>query len=239
MKFISLKGVGNMETLATDALVNSTTTFTLSIADLIKSIILSYVLSYVLARFFVRNANSLSNHENLASIFPLLAITVTIVIAVVKSSLALSLGLVGALSIVRFRTPIKEPEELTYIFLCIAIGLASGANQYLAAIIGLLLALIGTYINKLSNRRKGILNTLRLTIKGINADDSNAILKIVCAGSKRVDLNNFIIGKESENFNTITFSIQPISYKETQEIVDQLSLAFPKATISLMDIKNF
>ena len=52
-----------------------------------------------------------------------------VVITIVKSSLALSLGLVGALSLVRFRTAIKEPEELSYIFLCIAIGLGLGANQ--------------------------------------------------------------------------------------------------------------
>ena len=55
--------------------------------------------------------------------------TTLLVIAVVKSSLALSLGLVGALSIVRFRTPIKEPEELAYIFLAIALGLCLGADQ--------------------------------------------------------------------------------------------------------------
>ena len=48
---------------------------------------------------------------------------------VVKSSLALSLGLVGALSIVRFRSAIKEPEELAFLFLCIAIGLGLGAGQ--------------------------------------------------------------------------------------------------------------
>ena len=51
-----------------------------------------------------------------------------LVILIVKSSLALSLGLVGALSIVRFRTPIKEPEELIYLFLAIALGLGYGAS---------------------------------------------------------------------------------------------------------------
>ena len=54
---------------------------------------------------------------------------VTLIITVVKSSLALSLGLVGALSIVRFRTAIKNPEELIFLFLCIAIGVGLGANQ--------------------------------------------------------------------------------------------------------------
>ena len=56
-------------------------------------------------------------------------------ITVIKFSLALSLGLVGALSIVRFRAAIKEPEELIYLFLIIGIGLAAGANQFLVAII--------------------------------------------------------------------------------------------------------
>lgn len=51
-----------------------------------------------------------------------------IVISFVKSSLALSLGLVGALSIIRFRSAIKEPEELAYLFLCIAIGIGCGAG---------------------------------------------------------------------------------------------------------------
>ena len=44
-------------------------------------------------------------------------------------TLALSLGLVGALSVIRFRTPVKEPEELAYVFLAIASGLALGADQ--------------------------------------------------------------------------------------------------------------
>ena len=53
------------------------------------------------------------------------------IITVVKTSLALSLGLIGALSIVRFRTPIKEPEELCYLFISVGIGLGLGANQFL------------------------------------------------------------------------------------------------------------
>ena len=73
--------------------------------------------------------------------FPFVLLTTVLVISIVKSSLALSLGLVGALSIVRFRTPIKEPEELAYLFLCIAAGLGLGANQTLPTIIAIILIL--------------------------------------------------------------------------------------------------
>jgi len=91
----------------------------LSLTSFVYSVILSFILSFLLSKIYRKQSNTFSNPETLARIFPILSIGTTIIIAVVKSSLALSLGLVGALSIVRFRTPIKEPEELTYIFLCI------------------------------------------------------------------------------------------------------------------------
>ena len=75
-----------------------------------------------------------------------------LVIVVVKSSLALSLGLVGALSIVRFRTPIKEPEELVYLFFAIAIGLGYAAGQTaITTIIGL--SIIAVVFFFLSNKQ--------------------------------------------------------------------------------------
>ena len=92
--------------------------------------------TYLIGLVYIKFGRSVSNRPSLASSLPMLGITTMLVITVVKSSLALSLGLVGALSIVRFRTPIKEPEELNYLFFSIAIGLAIGADQYLVAFLG-------------------------------------------------------------------------------------------------------
>jgi hypothetical protein len=60
-----------------------------------------------------------------------------LIITVVQASIALSLGLVGALSIVRFRAAIKEPEELTYLFLIIGVGLVTGANKPVLAVVAM------------------------------------------------------------------------------------------------------
>jgi hypothetical protein len=62
-----------------------------------------------------------------------------LIITLVGSSVALSLGLVGALSIVRYRAAIKEPEELSYLFLAIATGLGMGANQPVITILAFLI----------------------------------------------------------------------------------------------------
>ena len=73
--------------------------------------------------------------------------------------MALSLGLVGALSIVRFRAAIKDPEELVYLFLIISIGLASGANQYKIAIFGTLIALLILFIYHSFSKKTKVSNT--------------------------------------------------------------------------------
>lgn len=87
------------------------------------------ILSFILRAYYLKLAKSLASRIHIANTLPLLAGITFLVICVVKSSLALSLGLVGALSIVRFRTPIKEPEELAYIFLAMAIGLGCAAGE--------------------------------------------------------------------------------------------------------------
>lgn len=70
----------------------------------------------------------------ISRVFPLLILATAVIISVIKSSLALSLGLVGALSIVRFRAAIKEPEELVHLFICIGIGICLGAEQLALAL---------------------------------------------------------------------------------------------------------
>ena len=107
------------------------------------------------------------NPISLARIFPLLSITTTIIITVIKSSLALSLGLVGALSIIRFRTPIKEPEELVYIFLCITIGIATGANQNKLAVIGVSLATLCIYSSNWLDKNKNNSNIIKIVINSL------------------------------------------------------------------------
>jgi len=100
----------------------------------IVNLLLAALMAAVLGRVYVRYGTALSNRRQFARNFMLLACTTLLVITVVKSSLALSLGLVGALSIVRFRSAIKEPEELAYLFLNIAIGLGLGADQTLLTV---------------------------------------------------------------------------------------------------------
>ena len=66
----------------------------------------------------------------------MLALITTIIMSVIGSNIALSLGMVGALSIVRFRTAVKDPRDTTYIFWAIAVGVCCGVSDYLIAGVG-------------------------------------------------------------------------------------------------------
>ena len=101
----------------------------INITELLVNSLIVVILSFILQWTYTKCARSLSNKKSFANNFLLLTFTTMIIITIVKSSLALSLGLVGALSIVRFRAAIKEPEELAYLFFTISIGLGLGANQ--------------------------------------------------------------------------------------------------------------
>ena len=81
----------------------------LSLVVVLFNFIGAIVVSFLVRAFYIRYSFSLTGKLHIGSIIPILTAIVFLVIVVVKSSLALSMGLVGALSIVRFRTPIKEP----------------------------------------------------------------------------------------------------------------------------------
>ena len=120
-------------------IMETLTQFSETPVDLISfaiNLFFTAVIAGVIAKFYTSFGYGISNRSQFAKNFVVIAVTTMIVITVVKSSLALSLGLVGALSIVRFRAAIKEPEELSYLFLCIALGLGMGANQVAVTVIG-------------------------------------------------------------------------------------------------------
>ena len=107
--------------------------------------------------------------------------------------MALSLGLVGALSIVRFRAAIKEPEELVYLFLIISIGLGCGAGQVKIIIIGTLFSLFTIFIynffyKKESNKFSEILNLTINVEKNLDEKEINKLIELVKNYVKKADL---------------------------------------------------
>jgi uncharacterized membrane protein YhiD involved in acid resistance len=169
--------------------------------------------------------------------FLLITMTTMLIISIVKSSLALSLGLVGALSIIRFRAAIKEPEELGYLFLAIAVGLGFGADQ--GAITLVAFFLISTIIilaRKVSMKFHDHEN-LHLTVQ---CDDPQQIsiekiLNVLKKQCKVVDLRRL---DETNEFLEAAFLVEADSFAQLNQAKDELQSLYNKVKITLLDNKG-
>ena len=194
-------------------------------------------MAFILKAHYKRFSSTLNNRDDFGNIFPFILLTTTLVISIVKSSLALSLGLVGALSIVRFRTPIKEPEELAYLFICIAAGLGLGANQTLPTVVAVLIILFIMYLTKnkkISDHEKNMFLSIECNI---DKDDEKKNLikninKIIGEDVLRFDLRRL---DYRQNFLDITYQINVSDLEVLEKIIDKLKKVYPNISITYLD----
>lgn len=193
------------------------------------------VLSFIVRAFYINRSFTLVGKTHIGSIIPILSGVVFLVIMVVKSSLALSLGLVGALSIVRFRTPIKEPEELVYLFLSIGIGLGMGAGQPLLTTSIVLLILVFVYFF-LSNKK--INNVIEYNLI-ISWGEEDVLLKTILL-ELETKLQTFKLVRYdwSESSKSVSLIIEPENDFGIDDLITQLKNQLPTANITFFEAKT-
>lgn len=157
--------------------------------EFLFNIIIVAILTMILRFYYIRFGSSISNRTKFASNFLPLALGTLLIIMIVKSSIALSLGLVGALSIVRFRAAIKDPEELTYLFIAIGLGLAGGANQPILAVSAFFIIILLLYINNRFVAKEGFKNEDKLFVNiSTDEEDLDKIVALLTSSFSYVEL---------------------------------------------------
>lgn len=207
-------------------------------------LVLALGMGQILSWHYVRFARVLSNKRKFARMFVFIAVTTLLIITVVKSSLALSLGLVGALSIIRFRTPIKEPEELAYLFLAIATGIGIGAAQEIIT-----LTVIGVLLVYMSFRRhepgtaagSGSLRTIVQVSAPMNGRmngskpsgelELKALLPAISEPCRTVDLRR--VDCHGSEFNASL--LVELKSDQIGTLLSRIQEALPGATVSLVE----
>ncbi|MEE4184189.1 MAG: DUF4956 domain-containing protein [Gammaproteobacteria bacterium] len=206
-----------------------------SLAGLMINLAIGLGLALVVRWHFLRFGSTLSNRDELGGVLPFILLTTVLIITVVKSSLALSLGLVGALSIVRFRTPIKEPEELAYLFIAIAIGLGLGANQVVATVaaaVFILVAMAG--LKRFMGRSLG--KNLYLSValgSGRDGEHSLTALNDLLTGHvAAADLRRF---DDRDGILEATYLLDMQSTEQLADLTAELQAAFPGVSVTFLD----
>ncbi len=195
-------------------------------------LMITVILSVLIGFFYIKYGNSLSNRKALSRVLVLVSLTTMIIITIVKGSLALSLGLVGALSIVRFRTAIKEPEELAYFFMVISIGLGIGAGQILVTVIGtLFLSMVIVLINR--QKSTEVLQNLIIRFRQQGQNDLEKAIELLKKHATQLELRRL---DEDEQLSEISFAVRFSSPKNLIAAKKELQAIFPGVSFSFLEI---
>ncbi len=209
-----------------------------SAINLAVYLLLGGLLAVYIRLLYRRFSTSPSDSDSITRVFPLLTLVTIGVISVVKSSLALSLGLVGALSIVRFRAAIKEPEELVYLFLCIGVGLALGAGLPLLAVVLVFVAtlfILGMHFTGRVRREQSLL----LTITGdsqrhFNGDRASVLSAVEeLAGPCKLQRFDLDAGR-----GQLRIVLSRLGTRDTMALVTRLRDRLPDCEFSYVDITS-
>ncbi len=146
---------------------------TFQIGDIFSVILITLLVSLYMFFIYKKSFSGIIYNHNFNVSLVLMAVITSIIIMTISSNLVLSLGMVGALSIVRFRTAVKEPLDIIFMFWAIAIGLTAGARLYSISIIGsLLVGVIALVLLKFKNT-----NNIYMLIIQYDKDAKKDVLK--------------------------------------------------------------
>ena len=200
--------------------------------ELIISLGIGVIVALIWAFVLSKSSRLIVDTSQYFPVFLILIPTMILIITIIKSSIALSLGLVGALSIVRFRTPIKEPEELLYIFVAIAVGLGLGANQIMPTLIGFLVIVLvllpfNFSRNKVSASSYVIVDVI-LDNPNFSMDDFYTILN-------ESKLNFKIKRIHESDVSEITLQLNKLDVSKYEIFKNKLKTKYSNVEISMVD----
>lgn len=199
---------------------------TLDPTEGIKILVLSLIAGFFIRYIYKKYSTSFSSRESYGNTIVLIVLSVASLIAVVKSSLSLSLGLVGALSVVRFRTAVKEPINLAFLLLAICIGIGIGASQFIFSFLTLF---VGSFTIYFLYRKSGI-SPREKSNKSISENVENILITF----KEEIQINQLY---EFLNQNTYFYELQSLEETSNNETSFNIKIRF-KSPDSLENLRK-
>ena len=190
---------------------------TFSITDMCISLGLSFIVGLFIFFIYKKTFNGVMFSSGFGLSLIIMTMITSLVILAVTSNVVLSLGMVGALSIVRFRTAIKEPMDIAFLFWAIAVGIVLGAGLIALAItgsvfIGLILLI---FANKKSNDQPYL-----LIVNCTNDDAEDNVLNVLKSGVKK-----YRVKAKTVSENGIELTLEVRLKEQTSKFVNMVSSA--------------
>jgi len=217
---ITFNDILNMATV--NVTTASSTPWIVIIMNLSISLLLGIVIALVYRKAFV----GILFQKSFAVSLVLIALVTTMVIMVISGNLILSLGMVGALSIIRFRAAIKEPIDIVYMFWAVGVGIANGVGAFSIALISsIFIAIVLLYLVNFQSRPKSKL----LVVKGPTSEASGVSEVINKAFQKTSNQKSF-----SQDLNSFEVVYELSDRAESTEIIKTITEMHPEIELRIL-----
>lgn len=211
--------------------IEKTTTF--SLTDSLIGLISAFLLGIVIYVVYKKTFNGVIYSHTFNISLMIMTMATSLVIMGISQNVLLSLGMVGALSIVRFRTPIKDPMDLVYLFWSIIVGILCGAGFILLGIVGTILIslVIIIFANKIV-----VENPYLLVVKFANGEAADSINQLLRNSTKKYALKSksHILDYETE----VTYEIR-VKENDTKIVSDISQVKGVSSAVMLSYDGNF
>ncbi len=196
----------------------------MTVETILLRLLTTFVLAHVVTWVYVRTHRGISYSASLAQSLVVLALIVSLVMMIVGNNVARAFGLFGALALIRFRTPIKDTRDTVYLFLAVAIGIATGTGNLAAGVVGTIV--IGLCLHYLASSRVG------------NRLDHNGLLRFCLpSGDDGQDLVDDVLGRYCSSYNLL--NVREAGTEETLELSFEIQMNNTDDGVALVnDIKR-
>jgi len=197
---------------------------TLSPFDIFVTITLPFLLCLVIVWFYQKTLKSSHYSQSFTHAILLFAPLTSIITLLIGSNIARAFGLVGALSLIRFRTAVKNPLDAVYMFWALSVGMACGTGFFLASIyivvLGCLFMFLASYFD--IGKAKGIYCVLKIKAQNIDKKNLSSDLKSIDKKINLIDKINILVNSK-EKIKTHVFSLRVPIEADFDQISEKLS----------------
>ena len=199
--------------------------YSLTIGDVLTNLLVALICSIIISIFYRITYRGPGYSVSFINSLVVLGMITSIVIMVIGNNLARAFGLVGAMSIIRFRTAVKETMDIVYIFFSLAIGMSAGVGLHIISIAGTLF--VGTVIFILSKTNALAIDgekfLLQFTYSGHDTNENSPfylVLKKYCRKIKLLNIKSIL-----NNGSEISYHVSLRNKKLNQEFISELGKA--------------
>jgi len=224
-----------------DLLQTTQTSIAISMIDLLISLSLSILLGFAVVGVYRLTHRGLNYERSFLVTLVMISPIVAVVIMLIGSNLALSLGMVGALSIIRFRTVIKDSRDMIYLFWMIAVGLGCGTYNWIVTLVATIFIAFVLFLLHFIKYGQALHSDYVLVLKGQQQQPIESIKQTINTFASIVELRSLDIGPnewemvfEVRRFKDETLGEQTMLEElERLEQVDTVSLLAPQLALPL------